>query len=272
MIDYTYEDAKDLDGAMHNLFHITQMLRTPEGCPWDREQRCEDVVQALQDESFEYIDALAKKDIPEQREEIGDIMINMCMLLNIHQEQNDFAAVDAINEVCRKLVRRHPHVFSDATAKTSEQVLTQWNDIKVNVEGKKNSDEDFFSRVPKSLPPLEAAYEIQKKARKVGFDWKETQDVIDKVCEELDETIEAKSAIDFSQEHLEEELGDLLFSVVNLARFLKVRPSTALHKANQKFKRRFNAMQAVCKERSIELTEENFSQMDQIWDEIKHTV
>jgi MazG family protein len=269
MIEYTYADASDFDGALHNLYEIVTLLRSPGGCPWDREQHCKDVVRALQDECYEYLAALQADDTAECREEIGDVLMNLFLLLRIHEEQKDFLPVEAVNEICRKLIRRHPHVFSTESVADSTEVLTLWNKIKEDVEGRKASDDDFFSRVPKSLPPVEEAWEIQKKVRKVGFDWQDTQGVIDKVCEELDEVLEALNTVEPDQERIEEEVGDLLFSVINLSRTLKVSPGNALHRSNRKFRARFNLLAEKCKERGIELKKENFSSMDEIWDEVK---
>lgn len=269
MVEYTYVEASDFDGALHNLYEVVTLLRSPGGCPWDREQHCKDVVRALQDECYEYLDALQDGDSAECREEIGDVLMNLFLLLRIHEEQEDFKPVEAVNEICRKLIRRHPHVFSTETVADSSEVLTLWNKIKEDVEGKKASEDDFFSRVPKSLPPVEEAWEIQKKVRKVGFDWPDAQGVIDKVCEELDEVLDALNAVEPDQEQVEEEVGDLLFAAVNLARFLKVSPGNALHRSNRKFRTRFNLLAQKCRERGIELNKENFSSMDEIWDEVK---
>ncbi len=269
MVEYTYFEATDFDGALHNLYEIVTLLRSPGGCPWDREQKCKDVVRSLQDECYEYLDALQDDDPEECCEEVGDVLMNLFHLLRLHEEQEDFKPVDAINGICRKLIRRHPHVFSTEYAADSTEVLTLWNKIKEDVEGKKASDDDFFSRVPKSLPPIEEAWEIQKKVRKVGFDWPDTQGVIDKVCEEMEEVLEAINAVEPDQDAIEEEVGDLLFAVVNLSRFLKVSPGNALHRSNRKFRTRFNSLSQKCKERGIELNKENFESMDDIWDEVK---
>lgn len=269
MIDYTYKQTTDLSSALMQLFHIVTLLRSEDGCPWDREQTSKSIAISLLDETYEYLDAVLSDDKGEQKEEIGDVALNVMMLLEIHHEHEDFSIVEAINDVCKKLIRRHPHVFGDAEAKDSVEVLDLWNKIKIEVEGKTAQEDDFFSRVPQSLPPLEMANEIQKKIRKVGFDWPEKQGVIDKVCEELDEVIEADTALDRDQSEVEMEVGDLLFAVVNLARYLKISPSVALHRSNMKMKRRFNALSDICKERGIPLDIAHFSQMDSIWDEVK---
>ncbi len=269
MIDYTYKQTTDLGAALMQLFTIVTLLRSKDGCPWDREQDNKSIAVSLLDETYEYLDAVLSGDKAEQKEEIGDVALNVMMLLEMHHEQEDFSIVEAINEVCKKLIRRHPHVFGEVQANDSLEVLDLWNKIKVEVEGKKALEDDFFSRVPQSLPPLEMANEIQKKIRKVGFDWPDKQGVIDKVCEELDEVIEADTALDRDQSEVEMEVGDLLFAVVNLARYLKISPSVALHRSNMKMKNRFNALSAICKERDIPLDIEHFSEMDSIWDEVK---
>lgn len=269
MIEYTYKKTTDLGSALMQLFTIVSLLRSKDGCPWDREQDCKSVATSLLDETYEYLDAVLSANKAEQQEEIGDVALNVMMLLQIHQEHDDFSIVEALNDVCEKLIRRHPHVFGDAKADNSVEVLDLWNKIKVEVEGKIALEDDFFSRVPASLPPLEMANEIQKKIRKVGFDWPDKQGVIDKVREELAEVIEADSELDRNADEVEMEVGDLLFSVVNLARYLKISPSVALHRSNMKMKRRFNALSKLCKVRDIPLDTEHFLEMDAIWDEVK---
>lgn len=269
MIDYQHHDAETLPEAVKNLYSILTMLRSPEGCPWDREQTPADVSHALLDETYEYIDALDEQDIQSCSEEIGDILLNAFMITRIHEESDEFTPVQAINSVCAKLVRRHPHVFSDAEAADSLEVLDLWNSIKENVEGKKSHDDDFFSRVPKSLPKLEEAWEIQKKMRKVGFDWPDIQGVLAKVDEEHKELIEAIENIDHDPLHVEEELGDLLFAIVNLARYLKISPSVALHKSNKKVRSRFNKLAKRGSDRQIPLSWENVDALNNIWEEIK---
>jgi MazG family protein len=266
MIDYNFKRADNLEKALMQLFDIVTLLRSPGGCPWDREQTSKSVTSSLMDETYEYLDAILSDDMDEASEEIGDVLLNVMHLLAIHKEQDDFDIVEAVNGVCEKLVRRHPHVFSNEKATDSKEVIDLWNKIKVEVEGRKTAKDDFFSRVPKSLPPLEMAKELQKKVQKVGFDWPDRDGVVDKVKEELGEVIEAADSTD---EDLELELGDLLFSVVNLARYLHVDPSIALHRSNEKMRRRFNAVRSICEQRDIALSKENLVEMDRIWDEVK---
>ena len=267
MIHIDYKDANNLSDALDNLYRIIILLRSPEGCPWDRIQTNKTATQSLIDESYEYLDGVIKGDITSEREEIGDVMINVFMNLRLHEEQNDFQPYEAINEVCQKLIRRHPHVFGDAHAETAEGVLTLWNSVKENVEGHKEKSEDFFEHIPSSLPPLETSYEIQKKLKKVGFDWNEIDGVFDKVQEEFNEVKEAVK--ENHQDHIEEEIGDLLFTVVNLARFLKVRPNVALFRCNEKVKSRFQILFNKAKEKGIPLDKDHVDEMNELWDEIK---
>lgn len=267
MIKINYTPADNLDSALDNLYTIITLLRSPEGCPWDRIQTNQSATESLIDESYEYLDGVLKKDTDICREEIGDVMINVFMNLRLHEEAGDFKPYEAVNEVCEKLIRRHPHVFSDAHADTAGEVLSLWNSVKENVEGHKDKECDFFSHIPSSLPPLESAYEIQKKLKKVGFDWEDVSGVIDKVKEELGEVEEAVKEGD--RDHIEEEIGDLLFSVVNLSRFLKIRPNTALFRCNGKVKERFQKLFNLASEKGIPLDREHVNEMNELWDEIK---
>jgi len=269
MIDYQFTSAKNFDEGVANLYQILSHLRSPEGCPWDREQKPDDIAKALLDETYEYIDALSDKDMHACSEEIGDVLLNAFMIIRMHEENNDFSPVEALNLVCEKLVRRHPHVFANETAANSTEVLDLWNDIKEKVEGKKRDSENYFSRMPKSLPQLEEAWEIQKLMRKVGFDWPDVQGVLAKVGEELAELNEAIVHIEDDKQHVEEELGDMLFAIVNLARYVKISPSVALHKANRKIMDRFNEVVSRSSERDIELIPTNVDTLNAIWNEIK---
>ncbi|MFA7590941.1 MAG: nucleoside triphosphate pyrophosphohydrolase [Sphaerochaetaceae bacterium] len=269
MIDYTFTPASTFNEGLVNLYEIVKMLRSPDGCPWDREQNYKKVATNLLDETYEYLDAVMEEDPDGMREEIGDVLLNTMMLLEMHDEHHDVDTIEALNEVCAKLIRRHPHVFSDATAADSSDVLDLWNSIKENVEGKKSQDEDFFSRIPKSLPKLEEAGEIQKNMRKVGFDWPDIDGVIAKVEEEHQELVDAIANREQNADHVEEELGDLLFAVVNLARYLKINPSVALHRSNQKIRDRFNKLAKIGAERNIPLSWEHVDELNEIWEEIK---
>lgn len=267
MIKYELKKAENLEQGCKNLYEIVTLLRSEEGCPWDRKQTNKSATESLIDEAYEYLDGAIKNDKASMREEIGDIMINLFLNLYINEENGDFKPEEALNEVCEKLLRRHPHVFGEKKVENDKEALSLWNSVKENVEGKKDKSDDFFSHIPSSIPPLEESYEIQKKLRKVGFDWPDITGVIDKVKEELSEVEEAIRENDI--DHTEEEIGDLLFSIVNLARYLKIRPNTAMHRANDKVKSRFQKLFIICAEKGIPLDKDHIKEMNDVWDEIK---
>jgi len=267
MINFDFENKKTLADALIQLYSVLEVLRGPNGCPWDKEQSNKDIAKNLLEETYEYIEAVTDNDKESIEEELGDIFLNAMMLLEIHDEDDSVDTIKSINGVAAKLIRRHPHVFSDQIADNSGDVLRLWDSIKVNVEGKKESKDDFFSRVPKILPPLDAAYEIQKKMAKVGFDWSEIGGVLEKIDEEKQELIEAIK--NQNKDNIEEEIGDLLFSIVNVARFLKINPSVALNRTNNKVKERFNSVVSLSKKQNISVAKENVERLNAIWEELK---
>ena len=264
--DY-FNHAPSFTESIDRLYTIISILRAPGGCPWDRIQTNKSATISLIDESYEYLDGVINKDIQAEREEIGDVMINVFMNLCIHEESKDFKPEEAVNEVCDKLIRRHPHVFGNEHAENASEVLSLWNSVKENVEGHKDKAESFFSHIPSSLPPLEESYEIQKKLKKVGFDWPDVSGVLVKVEEELEEVNQAIAEGD--DDHIEMELGDLLFSVVNLCRFMKIRPNVALHRCNEKVKARFQRLFDMATESGIPIDKEHVEEMNELWEEAK---
>ena len=260
MIDYTLHKSDDVAKDMENLYDIVTCLRDPEnGCPWDKEQMPADIIRSMQGEIYEYIDALNDGDKPHQSEELGDVFLNLFLLGKIHDQNGDFSLAECLNDACDKYIRRHPHVFSNVDVKNTEEVLKNWNRIKKDVEGRTQDSEDFFANVSKSAPELERCYSISKKAAKVGFDWPDIDGVYDKVNEEFNEVKSAQT----DAETLD-ELGDLLFIVVNLCRFKHIKPTDALSYANNKFTKRFNILVNEMKARGLE-----FEKMTpQLWDEL----
>ncbi|MDY4888360.1 MAG: nucleoside triphosphate pyrophosphohydrolase [Sphaerochaetaceae bacterium] len=266
MIEYQFEPKEDFDSAIGELFHIIQMLRSPDGCPWDQKQTPKSALQSLMGELYEYLDALEDSDKAEESEEIGDVLMNLLLIFEIHRQNGDFTPVSSINSICEKLVRRHPHVFTnDYEAADEIDVNKIWVDVKTQVEGRKVNDQsNLFSNIPSSSPNLEQAYQVQKRLEKVGFDWEDSDGLYAKILEELQEVKSAATA-----EDREMEIGDLLFSVVNLARFYKIHPDNALHRSTRKIKYRFTRLVAECQKLGIEMTIENIERMNEIWDEIK---
>ena len=264
--------------AFKGLYDIVGRLRAPGGCPWDREQTPASLRGDLIEETYECVEAIDKKEPAHIREELGDLFLLVTMLSYMHEEAGLFSVADVLGEVSEKLVRRHPHVFGEVQVRDSAEVLENWARIKVEQEGRspKNSLLDGVSR---GLPPLDQAYKLQKKAAKAGFDWPALAGVLDKIGEELGEVREAISRREAPErgngeaaltEKIEEELGDLLFSVINLCRFLKVEPSVALQRTNGKFISRFKYMEKKIKEGGHEMDRKNAALMDRYWEEAKH--
>lgn len=265
--------------SFERLYEVVKRLRAPDGCPWDIEQTPESTRANLIEEAYECVEAINDKDPAHIREELGDVFLLATMLGYMYEQAGAFSVSDSLEEVSEKLIRRHPHVFGDAVAETPDAVIRQWDEIKVNVEGRKAKD-SVLDKVSRALPPLERAYQLQKKAAKVGFDWLRAEDVWDKVEEELTETREAcdhlasvasgsEASGQAAREHLEEEIGDLFFSVVNISRYLKVDPAVALHRAIGKFDKRFRHVEKSMKQRGHEMCPDTFAEMDTLWEEAK---
>ncbi|MDR2588013.1 MAG: nucleoside triphosphate pyrophosphohydrolase [Spirochaetales bacterium] len=248
------------------VYEVMRALRGPGGCPWDREQTPSSVRANLVEEAYECIEAITSRKPGHIREELGDVFLVATFMAYMYEEEGAFSVADVLEGLADKLVRRHPHVFGDSSADTADKVLAQWKEIKVKVEGKKPKD-SVIDEVPGALPPLERAYKIQKKAAKAGFDWSAAEDVWDKVREETEEAHCACASA--NADKLEEEIGDLFFSIVNLSRFLKIDPSLALARASAKFTRRFQEVERRMKEEGLPLSRENFALMDRLWDEVK---
>ena len=278
------------DEAFKELYEIVVRLRGSEGCPWDREQTPLSLRGNLIEETYECVEAIDKGDPDHVREELGDVFLLVIMLAYMYEQDGQFSVAAALEGVCEKLIRRHPHVFGPSQAGgmaekqaetdlvltsktlTSKEVLQNWAKIKVEREGRKPKD-SLLDEVSRGLPPLDRAWKLQKKAAKAGFDWPDTAGVIDKIKEELRET-EAAIAdvapnIDRGTEKLEGELGDLLFSVVNLCRFFEIAPSVALQRTNIKFYERFKFVEKRMKEAGVEMNAQNLNVMDSYWNEAK---
>ena len=268
----------ELKASFSRFYNIIAKLRAPDGCPWDKEQTPISMRSDLVEETFEAVDAITQKDTEHIKEELGDVLLNAAMITYMHEQQDLFKMSDVLDAVSEKLVRRHPHVFpesagkSEATdsVKTSEQVLNQWDKIKQNLEGR--AGKSILDEVPEGIPALLRATKLQKKAAKKGFDWNTPEEVCHKIKEELAEVQEAQISLDGSEKaklHLEEEIGDLLFAVVNLSRFLKVDPVIALQRANQKFYSRFTFIEQKMAENSFPMDFEHINQMERFWNESK---
>ena len=251
--------------AFQNLRDIVARLRAPGGCPWDREQTNESLLPALIEEAYEVAEAARAKDDAHFREELGDLLLVVVMHAEIARETGRFDVDEIIRHVSDKLVRRHPHVFGTSDARDSGAVLKQWEAIK---RAEKKADSHYLASLPKALPALVRAQKAQSKAARVNFDWTDVRDVVAKVEEELRETKEAIASKDIAR--IEDEIGDMLFAVVNLARKCKIDAESALQRATDKFVARFNRLEDELRRRGKRLGEIELAEMDAIWDRIKN--
>lgn len=252
------------------LYEIIEKLRSPEGCPWDREQNPVTLRGALIEETYECVEAIDENDAVHIKEELGDIFLLVTMISYMFEQEGKFAVGDVLSGLAEKLVRRHPHVFAGDSVRDSDEVLRNWARIKVEKEGRKPKD-SVLDEVSRALPPLDRACKLQKKAAAAGFDWPSIEGVFSKVTEEYDEVRGELAGGEKAGpgSALEGELGDLLFAVVNLCRYLGVEPSVALQRTNIKFYERFRHVERRMKENNIPMTSETLKEMDSFWDESK---
>src|SRR5436309_3450169 len=266
------ESSADSDPGVINstinfekLCEIVAKLRGPGGCPWDREQTHESLLPALIEEAYEVTEAAGANDGAHFREELGDLLLLIVMHAEIAREAGRFDIDEVIHDVSDKLIRRHPHVFGISDARDSGAVLKQWEAIK---RAEKKADSHYLASLPKALPALMRAQKAQSKAARVNFDWTEVRDVVAKVEEELREMKEAIAAL--NRARIEDEIGDMLFAVVNLARKCKIDAESALQGGTDKFVTRFNQLEDEVKARGKELGDVGLSEMDEIWNRIKN--
>lgn len=248
--------------AFGRLLDVLDDLR--EKCPWDKKQTFESLRPNTIEETYELCDALAKNDMKNVCKELGDVLMHMVFYAKMGSEQGEFDIADVCNKEADKLIFRHPHIYGDVQADNVDQVLKNWEQIKLQ---EKDGNKTVLSGVPDALPSMIKAYRIQDKARNVGFDWKEKNDVWAKVHEELDELETELKRED--KERSTQELGDFLFSVINAARLYHLNPDNALEKTNQKFIRRFNYVEQHSIKVGKPLTEMSLEEMDKLWNEAK---
>ena len=251
--------------SFDDLVKLMTRLRGPGGCPWDREQTLASLKPFVIEEAYEVVDAIDRDDRAALLEEIGDFLLEAVFVTEITREEGTFDIYDSITAIHDKLVRRHPHVFGDVEAKDAGQVLVNWEKLKR--DERKAENKSVLSGVPQALPALLKASRLTEKAARVGFDWRRTDDVFHKLDEEIAELREAVDSGDTA--HVEEELGDLLFTVANIARKVNVNPEEALQSTNRKFMRRFEAMESRVRERGQNLDQLELEEMDKLWDEAK---
>ena len=263
--------------AFERLIEIMRTLRAPGGCPWDREQTHASLRPFVLEETYEVLEAIESGSPPQLCEEIGDYLYEVVFLAQISEERGDFSIGDAVDAICRKLVRRHPHVFDrqpDEAPLTSGQVIEKWETLKarerVEAGQKAQKTKTTLSGVPKTLPSLLRAYEISARAAAVGFDWARPGDVLDKIEEEVAEVRrEVESGATGNLSRAEEEMGDLLFAIANLSRKLGIEPEAALRRANEKFTRRFDAVEQAFAARGRGLSDASLDEMESEWQRVK---
>ncbi|MDP4151926.1 MAG: nucleoside triphosphate pyrophosphohydrolase [Bacillota bacterium] len=254
--NYDFDDLKE----------IVRILRAPGGCPWDRQQTHESIRKNFIEETYEAIEAIDNKDAELLEEELGDVLLQVLLHAEMEEESGIFGIRDVVDGICKKLILRHPHVFGDVSAETSEQVLKNWDEIKKKEKSQKNESE-VLNSVAKSLPALMRAVKLQHKASKAGFDWDDYSGALEKIKEE---TSELELAIkNNDQPNIEEELGDLLFSVVNVCRFFKVEPEEALTKTSDKFVSRFSKVEKLAAGQGRDMKEMTLEELDKLWEKSK---
>ena len=255
-------DRKAQLAAFERLLDVMDELRAK--CPWDSKQTFQSIRPNTIEETYELCDALAKNDLPNIKKELGDVLLHIVFYSKIASETNDFDIADVCNTLCDKLIFRHPHVFGDVNAENAVQVETNWERIKMK---EKDGNKSVLAGVPSALPSLIKAYRIQDKARNVGFDWAEREQVWGKVKEEFEELMVEIKNMDPKKQ--EEEFGDLLFSLINAARLYKINPDNALESTNAKFIRRFNYLEENTIKKGIDLKSMSLDDMNAIWNEAK---
>lgn len=249
-----------------DLLEIMKLLRSEDGCPWDREQNHESLRKYLIEETYEVLEVIDLNDKKRLCEELGDLLLQIVFHAQIAGEENEFDMDDVITGICRKMILRHTHVFGTDKADTSDEVLTNWEEIKKKEKGMKSQTE-VLKDVPSNLPALMRSYKVQQKASQVGFDWDNADGVFEKIHEEIEELKDVYKSKDVAR--INDELGDVLFSIVNLSRFLKVQPELSLTGSTNKFIRRFEFVEKEAEKSGKNLAEMSLDEMDELWNRAK---
>ncbi len=262
---------KDINNTkdFNDLIDIIEVLRSKDGCPWDREQNHDSLKRCLIEESYEVIEAIENEDEDLLIEELGDVLLQVVFHAQIGREEGYFNINDVIIGICNKMINRHPHVFGEVVAKNSEEVINNWDKIKYKEQGL-NSYTDNLKHVAKTLPALIRAEKVQKKAANIGFDWKDVEGPMEKLIEEIKEVKEVYKTD--NKERILEEIGDLIFSVVNIARFLDIDPENALNYTIDKFIKRFEFIEISAQEKNQDLEEMSIEEMNELWNKAKSSI
>lgn len=258
--------------TIEDLERIVTILRSPDGCPWDREQTHQCLQSGMLEETHEALDAIRREDVPGMREELGDVLLQVVFHSDIERERGSFNFDDVVTDICRKLIVRHPHVFGDVQANTTDQVLLNWDAIKRKTKGDASGDASRASllrNLPATLPALMRAAKVQTRAKRAGFDWPEVSGAFQALTDETRELQEAMQQNDPAA--IQEELGDLLFSAVNVSRFVDVDAEQALTASTDKFIRRFEQMEQLAIARGLDMDNATLEEWDALWNEVKQT-
>ncbi len=264
MVDYTFKDKYGFE----DLVEIMAILRSPGGCPWDAEQTHESIKKDFIEETYEAIEGINKKDKDLLCEELGDVLLQVVFHAQISSESGEFDISDVTDGICKKLIERHPHVFANIEVNSTDDVLTNWDTIKRKSKGQKTQGSSM-QKIPRELPALMRAQKIQSKAKKAGFDWESIEGAYDSLESEIKEL--KCAAENESKERIKDELGDVLFSVVNVARFLAVDAEEALTGSSDKFMNRYLKVETMAAERGINMKESSIEELDKLWVEAKNS-
>lgn len=260
--EFVLKDKYNID----DLVAIIKVLRAPGGCPWDREQTHESIKKNFIEETYEVVEAINKQSTDMLREELGDVLLQIVLHSEMESENGNFSFDDVVNDIVQKLVVRHPHVFGEVVANNTAEALNSWDAVKLKTKGQKNQTESMLS-VPRELPALMRAQKIQHKAAKIGFDWDNVGGAVDKLYEEIDEL---KTAMEQGKRFdIEDEFGDVLFSCVNIARFIDVDSEEALTASTDKFMSRFSLVEQMASEQGIDMKSSSIEELDRLWDKAK---
>jgi ATP diphosphatase len=280
LINKSSKNDKNIS-QLTRLLAIMQQLRDPiTGCPWDQQQSFESIVPHTIEETYEVVDAILSGNMHDIKDELGDLLFQIVFYAQLAKEQGDFDFEDIAQAISDKLIRRHPHVFNVSGVteltiqnklRTQDELNTQWEQIKAQEQAAKNRELDIsvLANIPQGMTPLLRAQKIQKKCSKVGFDWTELAPVVDKIYEEIEEVLAEVNVSEPNQQAVEEEVGDLLFAVVNLARHTSVNAETALIKANRKFEKRFRLVEQAIESQGLSMQSASTQQMEAAWQQIK---
>jgi len=262
MVDFTRKDKYNIE----DLLRIMELLRGPGGCPWDAEQTHKSIRKDFIEETYEVIEAINKDDKELLKEELGDVLLQVVFHTQIEKESECFDFSDVCDGLCKKLVERHPHVFGEVVVSSTDEVLTNWDSIKRKSKGQKTQGSSML-KVPKELPALMRAQKIQSKAKKAGFDWDNIDGAFDALYSEIEELKTAMK--NGNTDEIKNEMGDLLFSCVNVSRFLDVESEEALTLSNEKFIERYVTVEKLAEERNINMKETPIRELDELWKEAK---